>query len=129
MKFLLLVLSASLLASTRAPQTHVVQMRMEDGKYRFEPAEVKVKQGDKVQFVLASGGPHNIAFDAAKIPDTVEPALSKILADRIQPLAGPIMAKDGAAYTITVTGVPAGRYPFFCMPHMSLAMTGVLVVE
>ncbi len=129
MKAILLILSVSLLAATRAPQTHVVQMRVEDGKFRFEPAEVKAKQGDKVQFVLASGGPHNIAFDPAKIPDAAEPALAKSLADKIQPLAGPILVKEGATYTIALDGVPAGRYPFFCMPHMALAMRGVLIVE
>jgi plastocyanin len=109
--------------------THVVQMRMQDGKFAFEPAEVKAKAGDKVQFVLASGGPHNIAFDAAKIPDAAEPALTKVLTGRIQPLAGPILSKNGDSYTIALDGVPAGRYPFYCMPHMALAMTGVLIVE
>ena len=139
MKSLLLLLALGSVAFTHdprattssapAPATHVVQMRMQDGKFSFEPAEIKAKAGDKVQFVLASGGPHNIAFDAAKIPDAAEPALTKILTDRMQPLAGPILSKNGDSYTITLDGVPTGRYPFYCMPHMALAMTGVLIVE
>ena len=129
MKAIVLLLSLAMLGMARAPETHVVQMKLEHGKYRFEPAEVKARSGDRIKFVLASGAPHNIAFDESKIPDAVEPALSKLLPDRIQPLAGPIMANEGASYTITLTGVPAGRYPFFCMPHMSMGMQGVLIVE
>ena len=36
--------------------------------YRFEPANITVKQGDGIKFTMVSGGPHNVAFDAAAIP-------------------------------------------------------------
>jgi plastocyanin len=129
MKSMALFCSLMLLGMAPAPQTHVVRMELEDGKFRFEPAEVKAKSGDRIQFVMAGGAPHNVAFDAARIPESAHAALSKTLTNRIQPLAGPLLSKDGATYTITLTDVPAGRYPFFCMPHMSMGMQGVLIVE
>ena len=30
--------------------------------YKFVPADITVKQGDAVKFVMVSGGPHNVAF-------------------------------------------------------------------
>ena len=30
--------------------------------YRFEPADITIKQGDAIKFIMVSGGPHNVAF-------------------------------------------------------------------
>ena len=116
-------------ATDGGPKTHVVQMELVDGKYRFDPARIEAARGDTVRFVLSSGAPHNVAFDAAAIPDQAEPALAALLHGRIGPLAGPLVSEPGASYAVVVTGVPPGAYPFFCMPHMSLGMTGTLVVK
>ncbi|HEX6051144.1 MAG TPA: plastocyanin/azurin family copper-binding protein, partial [Gemmatimonadaceae bacterium] len=47
--------------------THEVKMVGDDKGYRFEPADITVKQGDGIKFVMVSGGPHNVAFDPATI--------------------------------------------------------------
>src|SRR5687767_15100211 len=47
--------------ATPAPPTgtiHEVKMLGDDKGYRFEPAELTVKAGDGVKFVMVSGGPH-----------------------------------------------------------------------
>src|SRR6185503_2801837 len=49
-------------------QTHEVKMYGDDKGYRFDPADVTVKSGDAIKFVLVNGGPHNIAFDPATTP-------------------------------------------------------------
>src|SRR5665213_925199 len=30
--------------------------------YKFDPANVTIKKGDAVKFIMTSGGPHNVAF-------------------------------------------------------------------
>lgn len=45
----------------------VVKMILNAQGPRFDPSDVVISQGDAIQFVNASGGPHNVAFDAATI--------------------------------------------------------------
>lgn len=116
-------------AADDTPRTHMVTMVMEAGQYRFEPSEVRARAGDRVVFVLQSGAPHNVAFSADEIADAAEPALSRALPDRMSTLAGPLLTTAGTKYTLSLDGVPPGRYPFFCMPHAGMNMKGVLVVE
>jgi plastocyanin len=116
-------------AAGSAPTTHVVEMVLEGGQYSFKPAEVRARNGDRITFVLRSGAPHNVAFDPERVPDAAAAALARGLPDRMSALAGPLLTADGAKYTMTLAGVPPGRYPFFCMPHIAVDMTGVLIVE
>lgn len=115
--------------SLAAPEEHVVRMVLDDGAYRFVPAEIAARPGDRVTFVNESGGPHNVAFDRERIDDAAESALAAGMPKPMSPLAGPLMTEPGARYTISLDGVPAGTYPFFCMPHYALKMTGTLTVR
>src|SRR5262245_42225482 len=50
-------------------QTVEVKMLQDsEGHYRYDPADVTIKSGDGVKFVMVSGGTHNVAFDPAQIP-------------------------------------------------------------
>ena len=51
-----------------------VKMIGDDKGYRFEPADITIKAGDAIKFVMVTGGPHNVAFDPATIPADVEGA-------------------------------------------------------
>ncbi len=115
--------------ATAAPTEHIVRMVLVDGAYRFEPADVTARPGDRVTFVNESGGPHNVAFEREKIDDAAEPALAAGMPTPLSPLAGPLMTEPGARYTISLDGVPAGAYPYFCMPHYALKMVGTLTVR
>src|SRR5215217_734432 len=64
--------------------THDVKMVGDDKGYRFEPANITVKQGDGIKFVMVSGGPHNVAFDPATVP---EPAKKQLTANMPQQMS------------------------------------------
>lgn len=96
---------------------------------RFEPAELTIATGDTVVFVLASGAPHNVAFDTTVLSSDAKRRLQSAVHDAMLPFAGPLLLKDGERYVVSFAGVPSGRYPFFCMPHMSAGMRGTVVVR
>jgi len=108
---------------------HVVRMVMVGDAPRFQPATVTVRPGDQVRFVVASGAPHNVSFDAAKLPADVRRALAAGMPEQIQPLSGKLLLEEGESYTLSVNGVRPGRYEFFCLPHVGMAMKGTLVVR
>src|SRR5918993_3963147 len=70
--------------------THEVKMVGDDKGYRFEPADITVKAGDGIKFIMVSGGPHNVAFDPANVPDDVEAQLSANMPNQMMPLSSPM---------------------------------------
>ena len=120
---------AASLAVRRASATHEVKMIQDGDSYKFEPAEIAVKQGDEVKFVMISGGPHNVAFDPASIPEDVKEQLSAKMPNQMQPLASPLLTKPNESYTISFAGIKPGKYPYFCMPHMAMNMKGTITVQ
>ncbi len=111
------------------PATHEVRMVMEGTSARFEPANLTIRSGDRIRFTTVSGGPHNVAFDASKVPDAAEARLSAGMPGQIQPLSGALIINAGDSYTMNFAGVPAGRYEYYCMPHMGMNMKGVITVQ
>ncbi len=126
-----LVLAAGCSGADAAPagQTHEVRMILEGGSARFEPASLTIRAGDSVRFVNVAGGPHNVTFDPATVPDRVEPVLSAAMPGQIQPLAGPLVVEPNGTYTISFAGIEPGRYDYFCLPHRGMGMTGAIVVQ
>jgi plastocyanin len=116
-------------ADAAPPTTHQVRMVMEGTNARFEPANLTIRSGDLIHFTTVSGGPHNVAFDPAKVPDAVEARLSAGMPGQIQPLSGALVINAGEGYTVNFAGVPAGRYEYYCMPHMGMNMKGVITVQ
>ena len=116
-------------SAASASVEHVVRMVLEGGAYRFEPAALTARPGDRITFVNESGGPHNVAFDAAAIDDALEAPLAAGMPTPMAPLAGPLMTEAGARYTIALDGVAPGSYAFFCMPHVTMKMSGTLTVR
>jgi plastocyanin len=115
--------------SAAPPVTHEVKMIMSGTTARFDPATVTVRPGDRVRFVVVSGAPHNVSFDPAKLPADVRRVLAAAMPNPIQPLSGPLLLNAGDSYTISFAGVKPGRYEFFCMPHVGMAMKGTVVVR
>lgn len=111
------------------PTVHQVRMVMEGSAARFEPARLTVRPGDQVRFVTASGGPHNVAFDAANVPEAARARLSAGMPGQIAPLSGPFVINAGDSYTVSFAGVPAGRYEISCLPHMAMGMKGTITVQ
>jgi plastocyanin len=110
--------------------THEVKMVGDAKGYRFEPANISVKQGDGIKFVVASGGPHNVAFDPATVPADVKSQLDANMgSDKMGELSSNMKMNPGDAVTISFANVKPGQYPYHCVPHLALGMKGVITVQ
>lgn len=116
-------------AVSTAGRSHVVRMIGDATSVRFEPAIVDIATGDTVVFEVASGQPHNVAFDTTAMPVAVARQLSARMHDQIAPFAGPLLVRPGERYAVVFDGAPPGRYPFFCLPHQALHMKGEVIVR
>ena len=97
--------------------------------YRFEPANITVKQGDGVKFTMVSGGPHNVAFDPATIPAAGMPQLKSNMPNQMAELSSPMMMNPNESYTISFAGVAPGAYNYHCTPHLAMGMKGTITVQ
>ena len=109
--------------------THEVKMVGDDKGYRFEPADITVKAGDGIKFIMVSGGPHNIAFDPATIPADVKPQLSANMPNQAGELSSPMFMNPNENYTISFANVKPGQYPYHCTPHLAMNMKGTITVQ
>ena len=110
--------------------TKTVNMVGDAKGYRFEPANITVKQGDGIKFVVVSGGPHNVAFDPATIPADVKPQLDANMGtEKMGELSSALKTNNGESVTISFAKIKPGQYPFHCTPHLALNMKGVITVQ
>lgn len=109
--------------------THVVRMVGDAQGYRYEPANITVKQGDGIRFEMVSGGPHNVAFNPADIPADVKPQLSANMPNQMTELSSPMFMNAGESYTISFANIKPGAYNYHCTPHLAMNMRGVVTVE
>lgn len=107
--------------------THTVNMVVTaQGEYRFEPAEISVKQGDAIKWVMVSGGPHNVSFQ--NVNAAAKGQLSANMPNQLGELTSPMFMNPGEDYTVSFAGIPAGSYDYVCTPHLALGMTGKVTV-
>ncbi len=110
--------------------THEVKMYGDDKGYRFDPANITVKQGDAVKFTMVNGGPHNVAFDPAAIPSGAGAQLNANMTPAAaSDLSSPMLMNPNDAITVSFAGVPAGAYNYHCTPHLAMNMKGVVTVQ
>jgi plastocyanin len=105
-------------AAAPAPATagDVVEVKMISGRGEvFEPADITVKRGDVVRFVLVSGV-HNVSFPARQNPGGIT-----------LPKSSPYLQAPGQSYDLTVD-LPAGQYHYQCDPHVAMGMVGTITV-
>jgi len=111
-------------------KTVTIKMVGDDKGYRFEPADVTIKSGDAVEFVMISGGPHNVAFDPATITDASSKAqLDANMDSKMSELSSPMMMNPNEKYAISFGGVKPGKYDFHCTPHLAMNMKGSVTVQ
>jgi plastocyanin len=111
-------------------KTQTVNMVGDAKGYRFEPANVSIKQGDGIKFVVVSGGPHNVAFDAATIPPDMKSQLDANMGtDKMAELSSNMKMNPGESVTVSFGNIKPGQYPFHCVPHLALNMKGVITVK
>lgn len=127
--------SATPNAATASPapitgQTVEVKMLQDtQGNYHFDPADVTIKPGDGVKFIMVSGGPHNVAFDPAQIPPAAKSQLSANMQQQVSELSSPMMMNPNETYTISFGNIPPGKYEFHCTPHLAMGMKGTITVQ
>jgi plastocyanin len=109
--------------------TVTVKMVGDDKGYRFEPADITVKTGQAIKFVMTSGGPHNVAFDPATVPADSKDQLNANMTGQMSELSSPILMNPNEAYVVSFAGVKPGKYPFHCTPHLQMNMKGTVTVQ
>jgi plastocyanin len=109
---------------------HTVHMLLDIDGFRFEPGYLTVQEGDGVRFLMVSGVPHNVAFDEKFIPRASRPQLvANLAALGGRDLASPVVTMIDSTFVISTSGFTRGEYLFYCAPHRSLNMHGVLTVR
>jgi plastocyanin len=120
--------SGTRLTTAHRAATVTIQMIGSTSGYKFDPANVTIHAGDVVKFVATSGGPHDVVFDASAIPNGAAAVLQKNMPGQQSPLLGPLV-NNGDSYSVSFAGAPAGAYHYYCLPHQSLNMTGIITVQ
>jgi plastocyanin len=100
------------------------------GDYAFDPVELTIRAGDAVRWINQSGGPHNVAFYADRIPAGAAAALDAAMPDPLggRHLVGKLLFADGETYEVSFAGLPAGIYEYTCTPHEMAGMNARIVV-
>lgn len=116
---LLVVGSLFLSAAPASAETYTVKMGTPKGLV-FDPAIVTVKPGDTVKWEVGQLPPHNVVFDATKVPG------GKDVADKLSHKG---LEGAGKSFEVTIPGDAApGEYSYFCLPHRGAGMVGKIVV-
>ncbi len=119
-------------AVTAAPitgTTHEVKMIGDATGYRFEPANIIVKTGDGIKFVMVSGGPHNVAFPNVADASVKAQLDGNMPGQHMGEASSPMIMQPNEAYTVSFGKIPAGKYDYVCIPHTAMNMKGVVTVQ
>lgn len=118
--------------ATAAPVTgtvHEVKMVGDEKGYRFDPVTITVKAGDGINFIMVSGGPHNIAFDAATVPEDQKAQLQANMPNSPGELSSPMLMNANEAWTVSLGNVKPGKYTVICTPHLAMGMKMDITVQ
>ena len=97
--------------------------------YKFDPANVTIKKGDAVKFIMTSGGPHNVAFLNVTDPAAKAQIDANMSGAKMGEMSSPMLMQPNEGYTISFANVPAGKYDFTCTPHAAMNMKGQVTVQ
>lgn len=96
--------------------------------YRFEPANVTIKAGDAVKWVMVSGAPHNVAFT-----DVPADAKAQLVANMPNQESGELSSRmfmnANESLTMSFGKVKPGTYNYNCTPHLAMGMKGTVTVQ
>lgn len=123
--------ASGMAAGTMAPitgTTHEVQMVGDEKGYRYDPATITAKVGDGIKFIMVSGGPHNVAFDPATIPEDMKAQLAANMPNATD-FASPMFLNANETWTLSLGGLKPGNYPFNCTPHIAMGMKGEIILQ
>ena len=121
--------TGSVAAIPATGDTVTVKMISDDKGYRFDPANITIKSGQPVKWVMISGGPHNVAFDPATVPADSKDQLNANMVGQLSELSSPMLMNPNEAYTMSFGGIKPGTYPYHCTPHLAMGMKGTVTVQ
>ncbi|MQA88637.1 MAG: hypothetical protein GEU90_00175 [Gemmatimonas sp.] len=102
---------------------HLVRLVQRGDQYAFEPAEIVIRTGDVLRFVMVGAQPESVAFD----PTRASPEVARFI--RAHNLHfGVLLTDAGQAYDVSFLDAPPGEYPFVSLPHGSRGMHGRVVI-
>jgi plastocyanin/D-arabinose 5-phosphate isomerase GutQ len=108
-----LVLAALLLATTATAATTVTVQVAPNGDLSFSPDPVSIQPGDTVKWVWAdSGMPHSVTSGNGVSDGKFDSGLHQ-----------------SSTFTFSFTFPNAGTFPYYCIPHFDLGMTGTVNVS
>jgi plastocyanin len=123
---------ATTTSATKKPatgKTWEIKMIGDGTNYKFEPADLTIKEGDAVKWTMVTGGPHNVSFDPAEVSPAAKPQLSANMDNQMGELMGPLLSNANETYEISFAGVPPGVYHYHCTPHLAMNMKGTITVQ
>ncbi|MBX7249080.1 MAG: cupredoxin domain-containing protein [Caulobacteraceae bacterium] len=88
---------------------------------KFEPATVRIRAGQTVEWRNKGFFPHTVTFDAAQASDPSH----VVLPAGVAPFSS---GKIGAGETWRHTFTTPGEYHYICQPHEDHEMLGVVIV-
>ncbi|MGI8499215.1 MAG: plastocyanin/azurin family copper-binding protein [Gemmatimonadaceae bacterium] len=113
--------------------THEVKMIGDEKGYKFVPAQLTVKPGDGIKFIMVTGGPHNVGFDASAMAPDMVTKFSANMPDapsaKMSAMESPMLVNANDSYTVSFAGVKPGTYSFHCTPHLAMNMKGSVTVQ
>lgn len=102
---------------------HLVRMVQRGDRYAFEPAEIPIRNGDVVRFVMVGSQPESVAFELTEVgPEMAE----YVRANSLE--RGVLLTEPGQSYDVAFRDAPPGRYPFLSAPHAVQGMRGAVIV-
>jgi plastocyanin len=102
---------------------HLVRIVHQGDLYAFDPAEIVIRPGDVVRFIMAGSQPESVVFDPVEA--TAE-AGDFVRGNTLH--QGVLMTDAGQTYDVVFSDAPPGRYPFRSLPHGEQGMQGVVTV-
>jgi plastocyanin len=116
-------------AAPATGKTVEVKMIGDASGYKFEPANVTIKSGDQIKWVMISGGPHNVAFQNVADPAVAAQLDANMPGQKMGPLSGPMVMQPNEPYTVSFAKIPPGKYDYICTPHAAMNMKGTVTVQ
>ena len=93
-----------------------------NNRLKFDPAEIRIKVGDTLEWRNVESYPHTVTAD----PNRVARKANVELPDGIQPFnSGRLAAGATFKYTFTRPGI----YRYVCLPHEAAGMLGTVIVQ
>ena len=125
---LLLALAAAAPAHTQ--QVHQIKLLQASGDhFRFEPNRIDARPGEVLDFVVESGGPYVVGFEAQDLSNAGRGLLNNAIPERSGSLRGPVLSGPGSRFRVVLPGLPKGSYRFASITHLAYRMGGVLVIR